>query len=242
VIEVTRHGRVAVLTLDRPDKRNALNTEVCDRLSAAVTSAVAEDARAIVITGRGTSFCSGADLGEVYSDGFRDALYAMLATVTNAPVPVVAAVNGPAIGGGTQLAVAADLRVVAPGAVFGVPAARLGLAVDPWTIRRFALLAGNTAARSVFVAAEQLDAAAALACGLADRPGDLDVAIARAEATTELAPLTVAYSKLVLNTVFEPPVDDPALDVAFDRCWNSEDFHEGRAARAAKRAPQFTGR
>jgi enoyl-CoA hydratase len=242
VIEVTRQGRVTVLTLDRPQKRNALNTELCERLAAAATGAVADEARAVVLTGSGTSFCSGADLGEVYTSDFRDALYAMLTTITDLPVPVVAAVNGPAIGGGTQLAIAADLRVVGPGAVFGVPAARLGLAVDPWTIRRFSLLAGNATARAVFLAADQLDADGALRCGLADRAGSLDEAVARAEAMAELAPLTVAYSKRVLNTVGELGDSDPSILDAFDACWASDDFAEGRAARAEKRPPAFRGR
>ena len=242
MLELTRAGRVAVLTLARPEKRNALNVELCHRLRAAVEQAVADEARALVVTGAGTSFCSGADLGEVYTAEFREALYAMLHTVTDAPMPVVAAVNGPAIGAGTQLAVAADLRVAAPGALFGVPTARIGLAVDPWTIRRLALLAGNGTARSMLLACAQLDAGAALAAGLADRLGEVEDALAWAAEMAELAPLTVAYSKRVLNDLFEPRLEEKELDEAFEACWASEDFAEGRRARAEKRPPRFQGR
>jgi enoyl-CoA hydratase len=249
VIDRTTHDRVTVLTLDRPDKRNALNIAVCEALRSAVTEAVAGGARALVLTGRGTSFCSGADLDEVYTADFRNALYGMLRAVLEGPVPIVAAVNGPAIGGGTQLAIAADLRVVAPGAVFAVPTAKLGLAVDPWTIRRLAELAGAGPARTLLLACEDLDAPGALACGLADRAGDLDVAVAWAQRMADLAPLTLAYNKRVLNYLAEPPAAESAggatreadLLTAFEGCWSSADLTEGRLARDEKRRPAFRG-
>jgi len=243
MIELSWRDRVAVLTLDRPEKHNALTTALCYRIRGALAEAA--DARVVVITGRGRSFCSGADLDEVYTADFRDALYAMLHAVTDLPKPVVAAVNGAAIGAGTQLAVAADFRVVAPAARFAVPTAKIGLAVDPWTIRRLALIAGNGTARRLLLACDQLDAAAAVACGLADRTGDTDQALEWAVGMTPLAPLTQAYSKRVLNAVFEPAFDGPAaaeLDAAFEDCWASEDFAEGRRARAEKRPSIFRGR
>ena len=244
MLELTSYDRVTVLTLSRPAKRNALNVELCHRLRAAVGEALADGARALVLTGAGTSFCSGADLGEVYTAEFREALYAMLHTVTDAPVPVVAAVNGPAIGAGTQLAIAADLRVAAPTALFGVPTARIGLAVDPWTIRRLALLAGNGTARAMLLACAQLDADAARSAGLVDRLGERDDARAWAAEMAALAPLTVAYSKQVLNDLVEPRLEqeDKELDAAFEACWASEDFAEGRRARTEKRPPVFEGR
>ncbi|TQM11278.1 enoyl-CoA hydratase [Pseudonocardia kunmingensis] len=242
MIEVGRFDRVAVIRLDRQAKRNALNVELCHVLREAVQGAVDDGARSIVLTGNGTSFCSGADLDEVYTAEFRQALYAMLRTVTDAPVPIVAAVNGPAVGAGTQLAIAADLRVVAPGAFFAVPTAKIGLAVDPWTIRRLALLAGNGTARALLLACDQLDAAAARASGLAERGGGLEHAIEWAGEMADLAPLTVAYSKRVLNDAFEPALDDEHLAAAFEACWASEDFAEGRRARSEKRGPVFRGR
>jgi len=126
MIELSWRDRVAVLTLDRPEKHNALTVELCRRIRGALDEAA--EARVVVITGRGRSFCSGADLDEVYTADFRDALYAMLHAVTDLPRPVVAAVNGAAIGAGTQLAIAADFRVAAPPARFGVPTAKIGLA------------------------------------------------------------------------------------------------------------------
>lgn len=242
MIERTDHGRVTVLTIDRPAKRNALSVAVCHALRHAVGFAVGNGARAIVLTGSGTSFCSGADLDEVYTSDFRGALYGLLRSVRDARVPVIAAVNGPAIGAGTQLAIAADLRVVAPGAVFGVPTAKIGLAVDPWTIRRLAQLGGHGAARMLLLACDELDAAAARACGLADREGDLAAAIAWADGMTGLAPLTVAYNKAVLNAIGEPDANEAALSASFEACWASADLAEGQRARAEKRTPVFRGK
>jgi enoyl-CoA hydratase len=242
VIELVWQDGVAVVTLDRPEKHNALSIELCHRIRRAIGEA--GQARVIVLTGRGRSFCSGADLDEVYSAEFRDALYGMLHAVVDAPMPVVAAVNGPAIGAGTQLAVAADFRVVAPAARFAVPTARIGLAVDPWTVRRLASLAGNGVARRLLVACDEIDAAAAGGCGLADRSGSTDDALSWAAEMAAFAPLTQAYSKRVLNEMSEPDFGAEAaqrLQEAFEVCWASADLLEGRRSRVEKRAPVFRG-
>jgi enoyl-CoA hydratase len=241
MINVSVTERVGLVELDRQERRNALNVELCRGIADAVGSVLADGARAIVVTGAGSSFCSGADFGEVYSDGFRDALYAALHAVTDAPVPVVAAVNGPAIGAGTQLAIACDLRVGAPGAVFGVPTARIGLAVDPWTVHRIAQVAGGGTARALLLACEQVGVELAHTRGLVDRLGDTADALALAREIATLAPLTLRYNKLALDRT-DLPVDDPALVDAFEECWASSDLVEGQKARAEKRAPEFTGR
>src|SRR2546429_7329699 len=167
MIRTEERGRVAILWIDRHEQRNALDTEHCELLRDALGDVQAAGARAVVITGEGSSFCAGADFGEVYGEGFRKALYEMLRRFTASPVPIIAAVNGPAIGAGTQLALAADLRTVAPGATFAIPTATLGLAVDPWTIRRLALLAGGGNAPPVPLAPAPLSADAAPGRGLA---------------------------------------------------------------------------
>lgn len=191
MINVSATEGVGLVELARPERRNALDIEHCRGLVDAVGDLLAGGARAIVVTGAGTSFCSGADFGEIYTTGFRDALHAALHAVTSAPVPVVAAVNGPAIGAGTQLAIACDLRVAAPGAVFGVPTARIGLAVDPWTVQRLAQVAGGGTARMLLLACEQLDAGTAHACGLVDKLGSRADALALAAEIATFAPLTL---------------------------------------------------
>ncbi|MEV8607003.1 enoyl-CoA hydratase [Amycolatopsis sp. NPDC051373] len=214
-------GEVGVIALDRHERRNALDVEHCVDLRKAVLD-LGPRVRALVITGRGTSFCAGADLGGVYGDGFRTALYGALRSITALPVPVLAAVNGPAIGAGTQLAIACDLRVAAPSAVFAVPTARNGLVVDPWTVRRLALLAGGGAARAMLLGGDRLDAGLAFHRGLVDRLGDLDAALEWAAEIAEFAPSSLKYSKQALDTLFEGAPWDSTLDTAFEESWPQE--------------------
>ncbi len=237
---VVRDGPVSVLTLRRPERRNALDLALCRALTQAARAEVAAGTRVLVVTGAGTSFCSGADLDAVYGVEFVDALTGMLHGphgLTSLPVPVLAAVNGPAIGAGTQLAMACDLRMADATARFAVPTARNGMAVDAWTIRSLAELAGGGAARRMLVAAEAVDRRQALACGLVDRSGTLDDALVWARELARLAPLSIAHNKSVLNGAC-----DHEAAASYAACWASRDVREGAAARAERRVPVFTGR
>jgi len=243
MIGISRDGDVVTVELQREERRNALNTQLCVEIREAVEKAVADDARVMVITGRGTSFCAGADLsGDVYAEGFTDSLAEMSRTIVEAPIPVIAAVNGPAIGAGTQLTLAADLRVVAPTGRFAVPAARLGISVDRWTVRRLASLLGGGPARSVFLAAEPVHAEEALARGLANRIGDLADAQAWAREIAKLAPLSLHAMKLFLNDDGTRDEATPEQTAALAAAWLSEDVQEARLARAERRDPIFRGR
>ncbi|GAA3547438.1 putative enoyl-CoA hydratase echA6 [Aeromicrobium flavum] len=237
LLTIARDGDVVVLTLGRPDRRNALNLALCREIHEAVVDAVDQEARALVVTGDGSAFCAGADLDGVYGDEFIEALYRMLHHLAEVPVPVIAAVNGPAIGAGTQLAIACDLRVVDERARFAVPTARNGMAVDAWTIRTLAQLAGSGRARRVMLAADTIDRDEALSCGLADRAGRLEDAVAWAHEIATLAPLTLAHNKLVLNG----STDDERIAQSFADVWASEDVKEAATARAEKRDPIFRG-
>lgn len=234
--------RVGIVTIDRHERRNALDLAHVDALREGVDDLLADGVRSLVITGAGSSFCAGADLGGVYGPGFRDSLYSTLDAISSAPVPVVAAVNGPAIGAGTQVAIACDLRVAAPAARFAVPTARNGLAVDPWTIRRLALLAGGGAARALLLGCEQLDDRRAYERGLVDRLGSFQDALSWAADLATAAPLTLAYSKRVLESMLEPRPWAEDLDDDFAAVWESEDVEEGVRARMEKRKPDFQGR
>ncbi|MFE5703434.1 enoyl-CoA hydratase [Rhodococcus koreensis] len=242
MITLAEYGDVAEITLDRHDKRNALDVAHLTELTAAVEGCVSSGRRALIITGAGSAFSAGADFGGVYGDGFRTALYTALRAITAAPIPVIAAVNGPAIGAGTQLAIACDLRVVASGAKFAIPTARNGLAVDPWTIRRLAGLAGGGTARALLLACDTLDAPTAVARGLADRLGTVDEARALAQEIASYAPLSLTYSKRAVQALTEPDSWDDRLDTEFDHCWASADFAESQLARAENRLPKFVGK
>lgn len=237
MLAVTSDDDVVVLELQRPERRNALDLDQCRRLHRALDEAVDANARAIVVTGQGSVFCSGADLGGVYSEEFLVALYGMLHHVGELAVPVIAAVNGPAIGAGTQLAMAGDLRVVDQTATFAVPTAKNGMAVDGWTVRRLMELAGAGRASRVMLAAGSIDRDEALECGLADKAGTLDDAIAWAHEIAALAPLAVAHNKLILRGA---PED--VIGTSFQHVWASEDVREAALARVENRAPHFRGR
>jgi enoyl-CoA hydratase len=233
---------VTLLTLDRPERRNALDAGGCTELDGAVRAAVDAGARVVVVTGAGGHFCAGADLGGIHDDAFARSLRSLLDTLVTVEVPIIAAVAGAALGAGTQLAVACDLRVAAPDSRFGIPAAKLGLMVDHWTVQRLALLAGHGPARAMLLAADELDGAAAHRLGLVQRLGGLDDALAWATTMATLAPLTMAGHKLALNRLGAPLAADDEVSRAFARAWASDDLAEGIAAFRERRPARFEGR
>jgi enoyl-CoA hydratase len=241
VIHVEQREAVALVTIDRPDRRNALDVSHCEELLDAVVQVGEGDARVLVLTGAEGHLCAGADLTTVEDERFVAALRRLLLGLIGLPVPVIAAVDGAALGAGTQLAVACDLRVATPIARFGIPAAKLGLMVDHWTVQRLALLAGHGPARAMLLAAEEADGEAAHRLGLVQRLGDLDDALAWAGRIGALAPLTLAGHKLALNRL-EPALDDPDVTAARAKAWSSADVQEGMAAFRERRAPRFEGR
>lgn len=240
MIHAERRGPLALLTIDRQARRNAVDADACAELRSALDAAVDGGARAVVLTGAGGHFCAGADLGGVESDDFRANLRALLDRLAEVPVPVIAAVSGVALGAGTQLAIACDLRVATRDARFGIPAAKLGLMVDHETVLRLARLAGGGPAREMLLAAEEIAGERAHALGLVQRLGDLDDALFWAERIAALAPLTVAGHKLALNRLDPAPADDD-VEAAVVRAWSSADLAEGRAAFGERRKPVFRG-
>lgn len=242
MIGISEQDGVVTLELQRPEKRNALNTVLCRELLDGVEQAVEQRARVVVLTGQGTAFCAGADLsGDAYSADFYPTLTKLLGLLQTAPLPVVAAVNGPAIGAGMQLAMAADLRVVDESARFSVPAAKLGVTVDRWTVRRLAELAGGGVARSLLLTTEPLYAAEAVASGFATRTGDLAAAQEFAAGLAKLAPLSLQHMKMTLNDDGTRAEMSEELTKAFYAAWLSADAQEAAKARAEKREPVFRG-
>jgi enoyl-CoA hydratase len=242
VIHLDDRGPVALITIDRPERRNALDHEALEQLLDA--HARSAGAGVVVLTGADGHFCAGADLSGVEDSSFTDLLRRVLGALRDDPRPIVAACDGAALGAGTQLAVACDLRVSTPAARFGIPAAKLGLAVDHWTVERLARLAGAGPARAMLLAAETYGGEEALAMGLVQRLGDLDEALAWADEIAALAPLTIAAHKAALNRLERGvgPGDDPVVQAASDAAWGSEDLQEGLSAFRERRRPQFRGR
>ncbi|GFM17357.1 enoyl-CoA hydratase [Mycobacterium sp. PO1] len=240
---MTRDGHVMTLEMQRPERRNALNAELVDGLRNAIEKAAAEDIRAVVLTGGGHVFSSGADLsgGQGVADELPDKARALNLAIDSAPIPVIGAVNGPAIGAGVILSMICDLRVVAPEAYFQFPVAKYGIALDNWSIRRLTSLVGAGRARGMLLAAERLTADAALQTGMANRIGTLADAQAWAQEIAGYAPLALQHAKRVLNDdgAYEDPW--PAHQELFDRAWASQDIIEAQVARIEKRPPNFRG-
>jgi len=234
-------GHVVLVTIDRPERRNALDHHALEELAAAV-DACGDQVRALVLTGAGGHFCAGADLTGVEDAAFAGLLRSVLDRLRLAPFVTIAAADGAALGAGTQLAVACDLRVATPGTSFGIPAGRLGLAVDAWTVDRIAQLAGQGPARAMLLAAEVVMGEDAHRLGLVQRLGDLDEALAWADDIAALAPLTVRAHKLALEAAAGGEPTDAEVAAARDRAWASDDLREGLAAFRERRRPVFHGR
>lgn len=232
---------VAVLTIDRPARRNALDHATLQQLADGIDHAGATGARVLVLHGEGGHFCAGADLNTVEDTGFVPLLRRVLGGLHEAPFPTIAAINGNALGAGVQLAAACDLRVATADAQFGVPAGKLGLCVDHWTARRVGTAVGDSLARALLLGGLTVTGEEAHRAGFVQRLGDFDDALAWAAAIAELAPLTVQAHKLMLNHD-DGPLDDDVVIAARNRAWQSADLQEGLAAFRERRAPRFEGR
>lgn len=242
MIGVSRVEDVLTIELQRPERRNALNSQLVEELREAVEKAAGEDVHALVLTGQGTVFCAGADLsGDAFAADYPDRLIALHKAIDATPVPVIGAINGPAIGAGLQLAMICDLRVVAPDAFFQFPTSKYGLALDNWSIRRLSSLVGHGRARAMLLTAEKLTAEAALTTGMANRIGTVADAQAWGAEIAGLAPLALQHAKRVLNDDGAYEDQWPVHKELFDKAWSSQDVIEAQVARVEKRPPKFQG-
>jgi methylglutaconyl-CoA hydratase len=256
-LSVEQRGTVAIWTIARPDRMNSLSRDLLlafGRLSREVASN--PSVQAVVITGAGDkAFCAGADLKErrgmsenevrVQLDLYRSEL----ALVDRCPKPVVAAINGVALGGGLELALVCDLRVAASHAELGLPETSLGIIPGGGGTQRLPRLVGEARAKELILLARRLSAAEALAWGLVNRVTPLgtsvvDDAVSWLAPVAQGAPLAQAAALQAIDRALDVPLElGLELEkVSYDRVLVSEDRREALEAFAAKRKPVFRGR
>ena len=259
VLLVARRGPVAILTLNRPEVRNALSPWLYAELEQAVRS-LGEEARCLVLTGQGDAFCSGDDVKQTLGGGAGGAppvadalareprLTPAADALLRCPVPVIAAVNGPAVGWGMELALLSDLRVASERARFGELFVLRGLCCDVAGLARLAQLVGREKAAELLYTGAVIDAAEALRIGLVSRVAPhervLDEAIALAERIAANPPLAVRKLKAGLARALDPDWDELGrwVSASLAELFRSEDHREGVRAFLEKRAPRFCGR
>lgn len=253
-LEITE--RVATVTIDRADKLNALNQQVIAELGR-MFAALATNAEvgAVVLTGAGRAFVAGADIAEVAAGaktkGGLEEISAfgsqIFTAIERGPKPVVAAVNGFALGGGCELALACHVRVASEKAKFGLPEVKLGLIPGYGGTQRLPRLVGTGRAMQMILTGEMVDAQAALAMGLVNavHPADqlLAAAQAMAKTMTEQGPLALAHAIAAVAEGAGRPIDDAlaAESRHFGAVGKSADMREGTTAFLEKRAPKFRG-
>ena len=257
VLLVEREGRVATLTMNRPATRNALDPELLAALGAGLREVAADAAvHAVVLTGAGDSFCSGADLKGALGDleagadlGPRiEQFHALIRAIVDAPKPFVAAVTGPAVGFGADLALACDLRVLGHDAYLQEKFVAIGLMPDGGGSFWLPRLVGLGRALEYLLLGTRIDAELALGLGLANRvaPSGETVAEATKLAQTLAAgpPLALAAIKRAVREATSGSIDDALGREKSGQTalLKSQDFREGVAAWSTKRAPKFQGK
>ena len=249
---LTVEGRVATLTVNRPEVRNALDTATVEELHRALGEVSAAGATVLIVTGAGDkAFVSGADIRAIRKRRRADALASinsrLMTAVETHDAVVIAAVNGVALGGGCELALACDLRIAADHAVFGLPEPSLGIIPGAGGTQRLPRIVGLGRAKEMILAGARWDARKAREYGLVSEvvPGPelMTAARAMAERVLALGPLAVRLAKTALNASSQMPLaagllyESTAQAITFE----SADKQEGTTAFLEKRKPRFKG-
>ena len=243
---------IATLTLNRPDKRNAMNSALLDALRRYFDELEDHrDVRVIVVRGAGTAFCSGMDLNELSRRQAEadpeTGVTAVLQRIERSRHPTIALVHGDAFAGGCELALHCDLRVAAEAARFAMPLARLGIVVPFPLGQKLLEIVGPAAAREILLTARPFDARRAFEIGMVHRvvpPAEIEATTYEmARAIAGNAPLSLAGMKAMIQRAISQRegIDHADLDAMVTRARKSADAREGVRAMLEKRRPTFRG-
>ena len=254
-VRVEREGGVAVLTVDRQEKLNALDGQVIEEIGQALLELESEGPRAIIVTGAGErAFIAGADIramsvmDPIEAKRFSEIGHAAMALLDRSPIPTIAAVNGYALGGGCEVAIACDIRIAAENATFGFPEVGLGILPGLGGTQRLPRLVGPALAKELIFTGRRVGAEEARGIGLANRivgQGEaLDAAKEMAAEISANGPLAVRYAKAATNRALDVDLIS-GLEFEADQfalLFATEDAREGMNAFGEKRKPRFEGR
>jgi enoyl-CoA hydratase len=245
-------GRLSILTVNRPDVRNALDTETVQEFHRALNEIRQARCTVLIVTGAGDkAFVSGADINAIRQRTRDDALASinsrLMSAIEGHDAVSIAAVNGYALGGGCEVALACDLRIAAANAVFGLPEPTLGIIPGAGGTQRLPRIVGLGRAKEMILTGARWDAARALEAGLVSRVVPLPELMAAARALADqvlaLGPLAVKLAKAALNASSQMPL---SAGLAFESTaqaitFESDDKMEGTTAFLEKRKPVFRG-
>jgi enoyl-CoA hydratase len=254
MIRVDTSEGIATVTIDRPEVKNALNLETVQGLRSALRTLEGDESVGVLIlTGAGeTAFVSGADINDIRARSRDEGLAAinssLFAEIERFPRPTVAAINGYALGGGCEMALACDLRIAADTAKFGQPELGLGIIPGAGATQRLPRIVGLGRAKHLILTGEIIDAKQALEIGLVSAlapAGQLQLrARELAKKILRQGPLAARLAKIALNASARVDMDSGLLieTLAQALCYSSEDKLEGTSAFLEKRKPKFTGK
>ena len=253
---VTAENGICIITINRPEKLNALNKTVIEELGRAIDEVVGnESVRSVIITGSGAkAFVAGADISEfttLDAQGGKSLAQKgqdlVFSKIENSPKPVIAAVNGFALGGGCELAMACHFRIASEQAKFGQPEVNLGLIPGYGGTQRLVQLVGKGRAIELLITGNMIDAPTALQYGLVNQVVPADELLKKATDILTLvnskAPLAVSACLKAANAVLDEKQDGYKLEVElFGQLFDTADAKEGAAAFLEKRKANFTGK